>query len=80
MSRPAKPQFELTLEAMPYPDGPAPEIRLRRLLKFAGRVCRLRCLSCLPADAGDVEVVTTRPEQAPKTSGGSEQAEKALQD
>jgi hypothetical protein len=44
MSGPSdKPRFALTLEAMPDQDGPAPALRLRRLLKFAGRVCRLRC-------------------------------------
>jgi hypothetical protein len=44
------PGFSVVL--VPLADRTDPEgfRRLRRLLKYALRVCRLRCLSCLPAD------------------------------
>lgn len=38
----------LELQAESGGDVP-PEIRLRRLLKFAGRTCRLKCVSIRPA-------------------------------
>lgn len=38
----------LELQADSGGDVP-PEIRLRRLLKFAGRVCRLKCVGIRPA-------------------------------
>lgn len=39
----------LELQADSGGDVP-PEIRLRRLLKFAGRACRLKCVGIRPAD------------------------------
>lgn len=42
----------LELQADSGGDVP-PEIRLRRLLKFAGRTCRLRCVAIRPADSID---------------------------
>ena len=41
-----KPSYVLILEPMPDQGGPPPALRLRRLLKFSGRVCRLRCTEC----------------------------------
>jgi hypothetical protein len=32
---------------VPDPDAVPPVVRLRRLLKYAGRVCALRCVSAL---------------------------------
>lgn len=45
------PRFEITLEAMADPDNVPAIVRLRRLLKYAGRVCGLRCREIQPADA-----------------------------
>ena len=42
----SKPTFAIVLEALPDNGGPAAVLRLRRLLKYAGRVCRLRCTEC----------------------------------
>jgi hypothetical protein len=36
-------RYTLNLQAAPDPGGPSPVLRLRRLLKYAWRVCRLRC-------------------------------------
>jgi len=43
-------RFSLTLQALPDPDGVPAIIRLRRVLKYALRVCRLRCVAIEPAD------------------------------
>ena len=46
------PDYRLTLR--PLPSSIAPAIRLRALLKYALRACRLRCVHVeeLPADSG----------------------------
>src|SRR5208282_499477 len=43
-------RFYLALEASPDPDGIPAIIRLRRLLKYAGRVCLLKCREVRPAN------------------------------
>ncbi len=41
-----RPRYVLILEPLPSKDGePEPVLRLRRLLKLALRVCRLKCVS-----------------------------------
>lgn len=42
-------RWTLELRADAGGDVP-PEIRMRRLLKYAGRVCRLHCVGIRPAD------------------------------
>jgi hypothetical protein len=44
-----RPRYYLILEPMPHRYGdPLPERRLARLLKYAGRACRLRCIAIGP--------------------------------
>lgn len=49
---PSRPRIALVLQPLPAQEGePSLDVRLRRLLKFALRACRLRCLEVrdLPA-------------------------------
>jgi hypothetical protein len=52
MSKPNKPKFHLTLEALPDPTDPAGYRRLRALLKAALRHWRLKCVFVTASDAG----------------------------
>ena len=63
-----RPRYELTLEAAPDPGGPSAALRLRRLLKYAGRVCRLRCV--------EAREVTPEPDRPPAAVPGGPRAEK----
>lgn len=48
-TRPAPERYTLTLAACPDRDGIPAVNRLRRLLKYALRVCGLKCIGCVPA-------------------------------
>jgi hypothetical protein len=53
-----RPRYILTLEALPIGGaGPPPELRLRRLLKFALRSCRLKCVDYARTAAPEAESV-----------------------
>lgn len=65
MSKPSKPTYALVLEALPDQDGPGAVLRLRRLLKYAGRVCRLRCVEAHEIPA----LVAVGQEQMQETTG-----------
>jgi hypothetical protein len=52
----AEPLWHLTFEPMPpVPGEPGPSVRVRRLLKFAARALRLRCVSLKEPPAPDPE-------------------------
>jgi hypothetical protein len=69
-TRPRPERFTIILQALPGdPAGPPPALRLRRLLKYAGRVCRLRCVTCKQ---------TTPP--CPQPPGGSGQTTAAAKE
>ena len=46
----SSPSYVLTLRAVPDANGVPVVIRFRRVLKYAGRVCGLRCVAIRPAD------------------------------
>jgi hypothetical protein len=60
-------RFVLTFEAAPA-DVPAC-VRIRRLLKHAGRVLQLRCVGVAEAPAGGREDCPATPSEAPAVPG-----------
>jgi hypothetical protein len=58
-----EPVTEYHLVLRPGPSAVPPDVRLRKLLKFARRAFGLRCASCIEMRraGGDVPVVTDRP-------------------
>jgi hypothetical protein len=55
-------RFYLALVAAPDHDGIPAIVRLRRLLKYAGRVCLLRCKEIRPDSASIMSVETAKAE------------------
>jgi hypothetical protein len=56
----------ITLVLRVLPDSIAPEIRLRRALKFLGRSCRLKCIAISGAPApGQSLPASTTPTKEP---------------
>jgi hypothetical protein len=58
--KPERETYMLFLQALPDPGG-APAM-VRRLLKFAGRVCRLRCKSVLPVADDKWRLIPVKPQ------------------
>ena len=52
-------RFTLTLQALSVPDGVPPIIRLRRVLKYALRVCGLKCREIKGESASAMAVEST---------------------
>jgi hypothetical protein len=70
----ARPTYSLTLVDMPGYSAPAP-VRLRRLLKLAGRVFGLRCIAAREVtvaadDAGAAAAPPNAPANAPTPGDG----------
>jgi hypothetical protein len=64
----AKDYAEYVVRLRPLPSNIAPAIRLRQVLKFALRACRLRCLAVQELPAG-TEATGTAPDAAPHGLG-----------
>lgn len=52
------------IKVRPEGQGPEPVIRVRRLLKLALRVCRLRCIRIEEVAAGPKDAKTAAPKQS----------------